>query len=391
MTPFFGRVRAAVSRRGKRAYSFNLEPKESPWKRLPDNVFVALVAYCRVNDIAALALTCRLLHHRISMNEILIAQTYLGLRKQARLREDEDDADVSPGDELTFISELFPPPPPHYALSERHDDAEYSLAYISDLERCWTTCIQLSYHLADHAVRHHLETDAIARELWSWKKTEKEYVYSKAVEATQAKLLHPLAYAIFFLESSASDDSASNWSDQTTDLSVSIGHQQSILQRPPFNDTQILITVQHCMQLLCSTVRRLMHPDFPCSSSESWVSLLLLTSTLERIVQFFAAVAKDEAKQMNAKHPYSSPGSTWSHRKEFMWQMRDDLSHYLASSRPSTSGGAKAQPTLDDVWFGAAYRELVERSAIPHLAEEPVPVLHGLGISLRCKHCLGED
>lgn len=193
MTPIFGRVRAAVSRRVKRASSFNsfnLGPKESPWKRLPDDVFVILLAFCEIDDIAAVALTCRLLHHRVSKNEFMIAQTYLNLRRNKWNRESDNDACFSPGDDLTFISELFPPPPPQYAVGKGQDDAEYSLAYLADLERCWMTCIRLSYHLADHAVRHHLETDVIARPLWSSSKTEKELVYSKAVESAQAKILH---------------------------------------------------------------------------------------------------------------------------------------------------------------------------------------------------------
>jgi hypothetical protein len=60
------------------------------------------------------------------------------------------------------------------------------------LHRCWKTCLRLSYHLADHVVEHHLETDPLAQPLWSSSKTEKEVVYSKAVASLQAKLLHPM-------------------------------------------------------------------------------------------------------------------------------------------------------------------------------------------------------
>lgn len=158
--------------------------------------------------------------------------------------------------------------------------------------------------------------------------------------------------------------------------------QQQILQDPPFTDTQILISTHHFMQLLCSTIRRLMNPDFPYSSSESWMSLLLLTSTLERIVLFFKAVAKDEEKKRSM-----SPSSSWSHRKEFMWQMREDLGHYLASTSLTTGRSPSTQPTLDHIWFGAVYRELAERGAIPHLADKPVPILHGSTVTLRCAHC----
>lgn len=191
------------------------------------------------------------------------------------------------------------------------------------------------------------------------------------------------AYAIFFLESSAAEGSVSDTADQQpANLCSSIEKQQQILQGPPFNDTQILISTQHCIQLLCATVRRLMRPDFPYSSSESWMTLLLFTSTLERIVKFFQAVAKDEDKQDGG-----SPGSGWSRRKEFLWQMREDLGHYLASTGPPTSTSPAGQPKLDQIWFGAAHRELEDREAIPHLADEPVPILHGSTITLRCVHC----
>ena len=60
--------------------------------------------------------------------------------------------------------------------------------------------------------------------------------------------------------------------------------------------------------------------------------------------------------------------------------MREDLGEYLATARTS-------QPKLEDIWFGAAYRELEARGAIPHLADESDPILHGSQIALRCEHC----
>lgn len=131
------------------------------------------------------------------------------------------------------------------------------------------------------------------------------------------------------------------------------------------------------MQLLCSTVRRLMSPEFPYSSSESWVSLLLLNSTLERIVEFFLAVARDEEAGDSA-----GQGSNWSHRKEFMWQMRKDLGQYMASTSQSPSNESVLGPTLDQVWFRAAYLEMFERGAIPHSTEDPIPVIHWSSVTL---------
>ncbi|KAJ5594401.1 uncharacterized protein N7459_000609 [Penicillium hispanicum] len=378
MPPFFDRFRGIVPRRRRRATGL-IAPKESIWKRMPDHVFVRLVAFCELEDIASLTLACRLTHARILRNESAISQAYLSMRKKKPGSEFEGDNFLSPGDDLTFITELFPPPPPQYAACEGQEDVEYSLAYLTDLKRCWATCVRLSFHLADHVVRYHLETDTIARPLWSSSKTEKEVVYTKAVGELQARLLHPLAYAIFFLESSASPEWGS--SDQMTDLASFMRRQQFILQEPPFTDTQILLSTQHCMELLCSTVRRLMGPDFPWASSESWVTLLLLTSTLERVVQFFQSIASD------TENHTQSASTSWSHRKEFLWQMRSDLGQYMASigqiSGPNSEGG----PMLDHVWFGAAHQELLLREAIPHRPEYPVPVLHGSEVTLHCKFC----
>lgn len=193
MSPFFDKLRTKVSRRAKRD-SFLIAQKELIWKRLPDNVLVLITSFSELEDIVSLALTCRSLHHRIAKNEYAIAHAFLNLYTQKRVLEDyyDDGVELSPGDDLTFISELFPPPPPQYAVGEGHEGAGYTLGYLADLKRCWSTCIRLSYHLADHVVRHHLETDSLARPLWSCSKTEKEYVYSKAVETLQARLLRPL-------------------------------------------------------------------------------------------------------------------------------------------------------------------------------------------------------
>jgi hypothetical protein len=125
--------------------------------------------------------------------EFAIAWAYIQLRKQMHHQGHSIDGFLSPGDDIAFISELFPPPPPEYN-SAIEDNAGYSLGYLGDLKRCWNTCIRLSYHLASHVVEHHLETDPHAQPLWSSSKTEKEVVYSKAVASLQAKLLYPMYY-----------------------------------------------------------------------------------------------------------------------------------------------------------------------------------------------------
>lgn len=191
MSPFFDRLRAAVFRRGKR-FSLSFRQKESVWRRLPDEVLVLLLAFCELEDIKSMALTCRLMHHRIFKNEPAISRSYLRFRSRSETLCSGGDSAPSPGDDLSFIADLFPPPPPLYAINEVHEHAGYSLAYLADLERCWSTCIRLSFHLADHAVRYHLEKDSFARSQWSFSKTEKELVYTKAVGALQTRLLTPM-------------------------------------------------------------------------------------------------------------------------------------------------------------------------------------------------------
>ncbi|KAJ5306374.1 hypothetical protein N7508_005389 [Penicillium antarcticum] len=384
MPHFLDRVRT-VLRRSKRN-SISVGSKESIWKRLPSDVFVAIAASCSIKDIGSLSLTNHLLHDRVAKLEFAIAWAYIQLRKQKGYHDHLwVYGSLSPGDDIHFISELFPPPPPKYSSGMDHDNAGYSLGYLGDLHRCWETCLRLSYHLADHVVEHHLETDPLARPLWASSKTEKEVVYTKAVASLQAKLLHPIAYAIFFLESSASHSDDSEDSDNHyhhhRSLSSSVQRQQSILQKAPFTDTQILLSTHHCMQLLFSTMQRLMSPEIPHATSESWVSLLLTTSTMERIVQFFVSIAKDDQRKQKCLHD-----STWSHKKEFLLSMRRDLNEYMAHE--SYHGERPLEPKLNHIWFHAAQSEMGKRGAIPHTVEETeVHVLHGSVVKLECTYC----
>ncbi|GMG37672.1 unnamed protein product [Aspergillus oryzae var. brunneus] len=133
------------------------------------------------------------------------------------------------------------------------------------------------------------------------------------------------------------------------------------------------------MHLLCSSVRHLMAPDIASASTEAWLGLLLTTSTLERIMEFFVAAAKDESVKVAAADA-NGHSPTWTNRMEFMWQMRRDWGEFVAS-------GALTPPKLSEVWFEAAQREICRRGAIPHECEEVVPVLHGPGVALRCEFC----
>lgn len=190
MTHFLDRVRT-VLRRGKRG-SMSVGPKGSGWKQLPSHIFVAILASCDLKDIGSLSLSCRALYDRVSHLEFAIAWAFVQLRKKMHQHDRFLDRCLSPGDEIAFISDLFPPPPPEYSTGIAHDNAGYSLRYLGDLKRCWSTCIRLSHHLASHVVGYHLDTDAVAQPLWSSSKIEKEVVYSRAVASLQSKLLYPM-------------------------------------------------------------------------------------------------------------------------------------------------------------------------------------------------------
>lgn len=112
------------------------------------------------------------------------------------------------------------------------------------------------------------------------------------------------------------------------------------------------------------------------------MSLLLTTSTLERIVEFFATVAEDENDKQT-----STPRPTWTRRMEFMRHMRIDLDEYLSSRAETCGSRAPVNPGLRDVWFQAAEEEIARRGALPHDGEEPVPILHGSAVMLRCSYC----
>ncbi|KNG81474.1 hypothetical protein ANOM_010016 [Aspergillus nomiae NRRL 13137] len=236
--------------------------KQSIWRRLPDSVLVKVLAQCELQDIYSLLLSCRILRRRVSRLEYAISQAYLHHRTQPSQYITETGHELVPsvGDDLTFIASLFPPPPPQYTSTGVGDDLpEYSFGYLADLTRCWKTCIKLSYYLAEYVVHQHLVKDA------SWSsKTEKEVGYSKGVGLLQSRLLSPVAYIIFFLETHASEP-------QPSIRATSSRHQaqQSILQQPPFANTQTLLATHHAMHLLCSSVRHLMAPDITAASAEA--------------------------------------------------------------------------------------------------------------------------
>ena len=160
-----------------------------------------VLAQCELQDISSLLLSCRILRRRVSYLEYAISQAYLRHRTRPYQYITETGHELVPsvGDDLTFISSLFPPPPPQYTSTGVGDDLpEYSFGYLADLTRCWKTCIKLSYYLAEYVIHQHLQKDSS----WWSSKTEKEVVYSKGVGLLQSRLLSPVYVVSYIPEKS---------------------------------------------------------------------------------------------------------------------------------------------------------------------------------------------
>ncbi|KAE8148790.1 hypothetical protein BDV25DRAFT_141436 [Aspergillus avenaceus] len=244
MTPFT-RVRSIKAKFTKRRPPPNLKI----WT-LPAPILLHIISHLDLPDFQALRLTTRALNTRIKTLEPAIAHTYYVVRRS----------------ELSFIAELFPPPPPLYGADDR---PEYSLAYLADLTTCWRTCLRLSFYLAEHVV---------------------------------------------------------------------------------------LRGTHHVMTLLCDAVRALMAPCITYSS-ETWLAALLTQSTLEKVVELFAAAARD--------------GNGRDQRMEFLWSLREVV-------------GCCGEVKLERVWFCAARREICRRGAIPHFSGLSSTL--GTG-DVRCEFC----
>jgi hypothetical protein len=214
------------------------------------------------------------------------------------------------------------------------------------------------------------------------------------------------AYLAFFLETYADARDAARETGKPHHLLYLLEEQLSILQRPPFTTTEVLLSTHHCMHLLCSSVRHMMNPEFPPSSTGSWLSILLTSSTLERILDFFIAAADDqsaEAKHAHARniqshthtrthHTHASNvSSTWTKRRQFLLRMRKDWDEYLASVDGDQTAADEQEPVappgLRQVWFEAAEKEMYRRGVITHRCEDPVYILHGSCIRLHCEFC----
>jgi hypothetical protein len=158
--------------------------------------------------------------------------------------------------------------------------------------------------------------------------------------------------------------------------------QTTILTKPPFSTSRTLISTHHCMHLLVSYLRRTLSPEAPHTQNDSWISLLLTTSGLARIVEFFAAEK-------------GIGGSQRAKRRDFMRKMQADWEERrkvgAAAMVFGTSEESTKPPPIREIWFEAAKMEMLARNAAPHQTEEWVEIWDNGRISVGCANCEGEE
>jgi hypothetical protein len=158
--------------------------------------------------------------------------------------------------------------------------------------------------------------------------------------------------------------------------------QEKILQSGPFVDTRTLVSTHHCFTLLVHYLRLTLAPDNSPShsQSDSFISMMLSTSGLGRVVEYFAA-EKGEGNNQRAM------------RKEFMRRMQADwdASRNDVAALKVYGGGEESirPPLVREIWLERARRELKARGAIPHRSEDDSVVVlwEGARINIGCSLC----
>ncbi|DAA77663.1 TPA_exp: hypothetical protein A8136_6209 [Trichophyton benhamiae CBS 112371] len=156
--------------------------------------------------------------------------------------------------------------------------------------------------------------------------------------------------------------------------------QTKILQAYPFLDSQALISAHHCIRLLIFSLHRVLVAETPVTTScEKFIIMLLSTSGLERVTEFFAA-EKGGSNQRAM-------------RKEFMRKTQLDWDNYRNDPKAlkvfdALSGDCHYPPLMTEIWTGPAIEEISRRQLlIQHPNEDFVTLWNDAHISLGCSYC----
>jgi hypothetical protein len=155
--------------------------------------------------------------------------------------------------------------------------------------------------------------------------------------------------------------------------------QKDILESPPFTDSSTIISTHHCMMLLISYLRY----NIPYSS-ENWISMMLISSGLGRIVELFAAEKGDE-------------GNRRQKRKQFMQNMQMD---WIANEREEKASkifsiprgqheGPSFPPAVPEIWFEAADYQVRNRP-LEHKCSDYIIFWDNAKLNIGCHYCMGD-
>lgn len=154
--------------------------------------------------------------------------------------------------------------------------------------------------------------------------------------------------------------------------------QKDILESPPFTNSSTLISTHHCMMLLISYLRyNITH------SSENWISMMLISSGLGRIVELFAAEKGDE-------------GNRRQKRKQFMQSMqldwianeREEKASKIFSSPRGPQETPSFPPPVPEIWFEAADYQIRNRP-LEHTTSDYITFWDNARLNLGCHYCMG--
>ncbi|PGH09602.1 hypothetical protein AJ79_05658 [Helicocarpus griseus UAMH5409] len=366
----------------------------SCWDRLPVELQISIFGRCRLQDMGHLRLASRAFATLIDMHEQAIAREYLRFRRHGSLPSPIDEARTytrEPEDDVILLSDLFPPP----KFEDGVKDA-YTFRYLWSLRRRQEVCSKLAYYLADRVLDRYLQSDPAHKSLFASKR-DMEACHELGIARLQFKLTPLMFYTLFFLETYAharltlqSDLYATYEAGrlpvpiQPVDRSLMFRKLQAeIVKTPPFTNTRTFLSTHHCIHLLVSYLRFTLSPEPPFHTScDPWISMLLTTSGLGRIGEFFAAEKGGGNNQRSM-------------RKEFMRNMQADWDASRNDEKALMVYGSGEEstrpPPVREIWFEAARNEMRIRGVVPHQTEDWVVVWEGARISIGCQNCEGED
>ncbi len=115
---------------------------------------------------------------------------------------------------------------------------------------------------------------------------------------------------------------------------------------------------------------------------DSWISMLLNYSGLERIAEFFAAEKESGGLSLRGNNK----------RREFMKNMEGDQKGFRRDSVRAVVFADERQESWgwERFWFRAASDVLKEREVLPHAAEDYIEVCRGWeNVAFTCYWCVG--